>query len=112
MAGSDEVHALTTQHNHLDSLVSLLHTVRRAYLSLQEPPPLSRVHRRGAQGGIAADGEGDAERDEMERFRASKYMTDREREEFDLRGRMVLRRCRERVVLLEDEEKGESRRIP
>ena len=42
----------------------------------------------------------------MSRWEGSKYLSDRERDEIDLRARMILRRCRERVSALEDGEIG------
>lgn len=34
-------------------------------------------------------------------------MSDKERGEVDMRGKMIVRRCRDRVALLEEGEKGE-----
>ncbi|GFZ47119.1 hypothetical protein JCM24511_04861 [Saitozyma sp. JCM 24511] len=94
-------------HTHLSELTSTLHSVRLPYLSLSDPPPLSRRTPRTphAQHGLAA------EEDELRRYTGSKYLTDREREEIDLRGKMILRRCRERVRVLEDGEKVRQNRV-
>ena len=43
----------------------------------------------------------------MAKWSGSTYLSDRERDEIDLRGRMILRRCRERVAALEEGERGE-----
>lgn len=48
----------------------------------------------------AADGE-----DELRRYEKSKYLSERERDEIDIRAKMILRRCRERVSMLEEGEK-------
>ena len=50
-----------------------------------------------------ADGEGV---DGLGKWQGSKYLTDRERDEIDLRGKIILRRSRERVRALENGEKG------
>lgn len=55
------------------------------------------------ENGIADDDD-----DGMRRWEGSKYLSDRERDEIDLRGKMILRRSRERVKVLEEGEKGES----
>jgi syntaxin 18 len=51
---------------------------------------------------------GTAEEDGLDRWKDSKYLSDRERDEIDLRAKVILRRCRERVALLEQQETGES----
>ena len=43
----------------------------------------------------------------MAKWSGGTYLSDRERDEIDLRGRMILRRCRERVAALEEGERGE-----
>jgi len=74
----------------------MLKTIRKPYLSTSEPPPLSRRAR-------AATAEEDD--DKLKRYEGSKYLSERERDEIDVRAKMILRRCRERVGLLEEQEK-------
>jgi syntaxin 18 len=96
------------QHNHITSLSTLLQTIRKPYLSLSDPPPLSRRHNRPGTSTIATGSGRDAEDEEdLRRWEGSKWLSDRERDEIDLRGRMILRRCRELVGELERAEKGE-----
>lgn len=82
----------------MDSLSKHLKTIRKAYLSIAEAP-ISR-RRRPADASV--------EKDEWAQWDGAKYLSDRDREEIDQRGKMILRRCRERVGILEDGEKGES----
>ncbi|KAK6906048.1 hypothetical protein I203_100029 [Kwoniella mangroviensis CBS 8507] len=91
-------------HRHLTSLSHLLSSVRKPYLSTIEPPPLSRrAHNHNHDGG------GD-EMNEWKKWEKVKYLTDRERDEIDLRARMILRRCKERVGVLElDEQTRKSK---
>jgi syntaxin 18 len=87
------------QHVHLESLTALLQTIRKPYLSITEPP-ISRRQRPQASGSQADD--------DLSRWKGSTYLSDRERDEIDLRGRMILRRCKERLYDLERSEKGQS----
>ena len=41
------------------------------------------------------------EEEEWKKWERVKYLTDRERDEIDLRARMILRRCKDRVGMLE-----------
>lgn len=61
--------------------------------------PLRR-HERGLDQGDDQDG--------LERWKDSKFLSDRERDEIDLRAKVIIRRCKERVYLLEQAEKGKS----
>lgn len=97
-----------SQQNHLTSLSTLLHTIRKAYLSLSDPPPLSGRHPRNHASASSLQGGGGDEDDELRRWEGSKWLSDRERDEIDLRGRMILRRCREMVSELERAEKSTS----
>lgn len=81
------------QYGHLSELQRTLKAIRKPYLSTDVPPPLSRRARN--DGG-----------DELKRYEGSKYLSERERDEIDVRTKMILRRCRERVGDLEAEEKG------
>jgi syntaxin 18 len=85
------------QHGHLADLGRMLKTIRKPYLSTTEPPPLSRRSRTAAAAG---------DDDELKRFEGTKYLSERERDEIDVRAKMILRRCKERVGLLEDAEKS------
>lgn len=76
----------------------LLRQIRKPYLSTAEAPPLHR-RRPGAAAG---------DDDTLKRWENTKYLSDRERDEIDVRAKMILRRCRERVGQLEQGEKGES----
>lgn len=79
-------------------------SVRKAYLSTVEPPPLSRrpkEHRKDVNGDSK-------EEEEWARWEKVKYLTDKERDEIDLSARMILRRCQERVGILEMTEQSES----
>lgn len=76
-------------------------TIRKPYLSTAAAP-IRRQDRPGHASNGLADEEG------LDRWRDSKHLTDRERDEIDLRGKVILRRCRERVGALEQQEKGES----
>jgi syntaxin 18 len=91
------------QHLHLESLNTLLSSVRKPYLSLTEPP-LNRRHRPARH-----DGEGDG--DELARWKGTTYLSDRERDEIDTRGKMILRRCKDRLSDLERSEQGTSSKI-
>ncbi|OWZ75729.1 syntaxin 18 [Cryptococcus neoformans Bt85] len=95
-------------HTHLRSLQQLLSSVRKAYLSTVEPPPLSRrpkEHRKDVNGDSK-------EEEEWARWEKVKYLTDKERDEIDLRARMILRRCQERVGILEmTEQKRKSKAV-
>ena len=92
----DNVETLKTQHTHLSGLVALLQGIRKPYLSITEPP--RRRQPRPIEEGV--DGE-------LKRWEGSKYLSERERDEIDTRGKLILRQCRERVGVLEDGEKGE-----
>ncbi|WOO81454.1 Syntaxin-18 [Vanrija pseudolonga] len=80
-------------YGHLSELQRTLKAIRKPYLSTDVPPPLSRRARN--DGG-----------DELKRYEGSKYLSERERDEIDVRTKMILRRCRERVGDLEAEEKA------
>lgn len=79
-------------------------SVRKAYLSTVEPPPLSR---RPKEPRIDVNGT-TKEEEQWARWEKVKYLTDKERDEIDLRARMILRRCQERVGILEMTEQSES----
>jgi hypothetical protein len=85
-------------------------SIRKAYLSTAPPPPRSRQRddsrSNGAGSGSRSVSWQREDDDGLRKWEGSKYLTDRERDEIDLRGKMILRRCRERVGVLEDEEKG------
>lgn len=72
--------------------------MRKPYLSTAEPPPVSRRGRTAPNGGA----------DELGRFEGTKYLSERERDEIEVRAKMILRRCRERVTTLEEAENGAS----
>jgi syntaxin 18 len=93
--------ALMVKHAHLASLSTLLGTIRKAYLSTATAPIRrhERPHEDGSSGGQGGE-------DGLERWKDSKYLSDRERDEIDLRAKVILRRCRERVTQLEEQEKG------
>ncbi|RXK38967.1 hypothetical protein M231_03697 [Tremella mesenterica] len=84
-------------HNHLTSLSTLLHSIRKPYLATSEPPRRPPRHQSSL-----VDTDND---DVMKKWEGSKYLSDRERDEIDTTGRMILRRCKEWVQLLEDSEK-------
>jgi syntaxin 18 len=44
----------------------------------------------------------------MRRYEGTTYLTERERDEIDVRAKLILRRCKERVAQLEAGEKGAS----
>ncbi|WWD21290.1 hypothetical protein CI109_105774 [Kwoniella shandongensis] len=88
-------------HAHLSSLQHLLVSVRKPYLSTVEPPPLSRRAPRDTDRRNVGDGEDGDDVEEWRKWERVKYLTDRERDEIDLRARMILRRCKERVGALE-----------
>ncbi|ORX39330.1 snare-complex protein syntaxin-18 N-terminus-domain-containing protein [Kockovaella imperatae] len=91
-------------HTHLGSLSTLLKTIRKPYLSISSAP--SRLNRASRQ-----DVSESSELNSLDKWRDSKHLTDRERDEIDLRGRMILRRCKDRVVALEDMEKARQKAI-
>ncbi|WVW79374.1 hypothetical protein I302_101342 [Kwoniella bestiolae CBS 10118] len=93
-------------HQHLTSLSRLISSVRKPYLSTIEPPPLSR------RAHTTHTGEDGNEVDEWKRWEKVKYLTDRERDEIDLRARMILRRCKERVGVLEVGEQARKSKTP
>ncbi|WVQ63880.1 uncharacterized protein L199_002036 [Kwoniella botswanensis] len=93
-------------YQHLTSLSHLLSSVRKPYLSTIEPPPLSRrTHNHHHD-------EGGDEMNEWKKWEKVKYLTDRERDEIDLRARMILRRCKERVGVLELGEQTRKSKTP
>ncbi|WVQ90119.1 hypothetical protein IAS59_003896 [Cryptococcus gattii] len=93
-------------HTHLGSLQQLLASVRKAYLSTVEPPPLSRRPKE-PQRNVSGDAKVE---EEWARWKKVKYLTDKERDEIDLRARMILRRCQERIGILEvTEQKRKSK---
>ncbi|WWC91197.1 uncharacterized protein L201_006139 [Kwoniella dendrophila CBS 6074] len=94
-------------HNHLTSLSKLLISVRKAYLSTVEPPPLSR---RGNRDHPIENGK--EEMEEWKKWEKVKYLTDRERDEIDLRARMILRKCKDRVTILENTETARKSKTP
>ncbi|XAO25036.1 hypothetical protein I312_103845 [Cryptococcus bacillisporus CA1280] len=95
-------------HTHLRSLQQLLASVRKAYLSTVEPPPLSRRPKEPERN---VNGDAKVE-EEWARWEKVKYLTDKERDEIDLRARMILRRCQERIGILEvTEQKRKSKVI-
>lgn len=81
----------------MKDLDRLLKQIRKPYLSTAEPPAMSRRHRPGAAKG---------DQDQLQRWENTKYLSDAERDEIDVRAKMILRRCRERVGQLEAGEKG------
>ncbi|KIR64037.1 syntaxin 18 [Cryptococcus bacillisporus CA1873] len=86
----------------------LLASVRKAYLSTVEPPPLSRRPKEPERN---VNGDAKVE-EEWARWEKVKYLTDKERDEIDLRARMILRRCQERIGILEvTEQKRKSKVI-
>ncbi|BEJ15116.1 hypothetical protein CspHIS471_0408830 [Cutaneotrichosporon sp. HIS471] len=89
-------------YGHLSDLGRLLKAVRKPYLSTAEPPPLSRRGRTSAANG----GE-----DELHRFEGTKYLSERERDEIEVRAKMILRRCRDRVTTLEVDEKARKDKV-
>ncbi|KAK1922780.1 hypothetical protein DB88DRAFT_370058 [Papiliotrema laurentii] len=91
-------------HAHLASLSTLLGTIRKAYLSTATAPIRrhERPHEDGSSGGQGGE-------DGLERWKDSKYLSDRERDEIDLRAKVILRRCRERVTQLEEQEKARQK---
>ncbi|WVQ81398.1 hypothetical protein IAT38_003522 [Cryptococcus sp. DSM 104549] len=95
-------------HTHLASLQHLLTSVRKPYLSTVEPPPISR---RREPRRTAAEGE-TGEEEEWKKWERVKHLTDRERDEIDLRARMILRRCKERVGVLEMAEAARKSKAP
>ncbi|ORY28781.1 snare-complex protein syntaxin-18 N-terminus-domain-containing protein [Naematelia encephala] len=95
-------------YEHLTSLNTLLASIRKPYLSLTTQPPLSRRPRPAESN----DNEAEAEGQELRKWQGSKYLSDRERDEIDLRGKMILRTCRERVGILEESEKGRHKAAP
>lgn len=90
---------------------------RRSRLRTQRDPGI----RNGAGHGADHDHPGKEGNDEDEdeddtwlnerRDRHVVYMSDKERQEVDMRGKMIVRRCRDRVAELEVGEKGMSRAI-
>jgi len=77
--------------------MALLQTIRKPYLSLTETP----ISRRQRPQASSSQNE-----DDLSKWKGSTYLSDRERDEIDLRGRMILRRCKERLYDLERSEKG------
>ena len=101
--------SLLLQHNHLIALQTHLNQIRKPYLSLSSAPPLSRRHPRSSTFASSRSISPDDDVDETySRWEGMTFLTDRERDEIDLRARMILRRCRERVMILEHGEKGET----
>ena len=98
------------QHKHLSSLTQHIKLIRRAYLSTQAPPIASRAHtpQPNARARVQGEGEDDPEQRRLRALEKAKVLTDREREEVDLRCRVVLQGCRERVGVLEVREKSQS----
>ncbi|WVF65546.1 hypothetical protein IAT40_000274 [Kwoniella sp. CBS 6097] len=103
-------------HAHLASLTHLLKTVRKAYLSTIEPPPLSRRNRDRPDIGLGSGSNSKAQDEgtegEWRKWEKVKYLTDKERDEIDLRARMILRRCRDRVGVLELSEQARKSKAP
>ncbi|OCF35576.1 syntaxin 18 [Kwoniella heveanensis CBS 569] len=107
-------------HAHLASLTHLLKTVRKAYLSTIEPPPLSRRAPRDRTNPYASSSsssdpnvqEDGAAEGEWRKWEKVKYLTDKERDEIDLRARMILRRCKDRVGVLELSEQARKSKAP
>ncbi|WVR09052.1 hypothetical protein IAU60_006113 [Kwoniella sp. DSM 27419] len=99
---------------HLTSVRDLLQTVRKAYLSTVEPPPLTRrAHRVTLPSHGDVDDEDFAQSEEgWKRWERAKYLTDKERDEIDLRARMILRRCKDRVGVLELAEQARKSKQP
>lgn len=99
------------QHKHLTALSNHIKLIRRAYISTQAPPISSRSQTPNPQPrarGTGAEAEEDPEQRRLRALERAKVLTDREREEVDLRCRVVLQGCRERVGVLEVREKSES----
>ncbi|WWC73081.1 uncharacterized protein I206_107046 [Kwoniella pini CBS 10737] len=92
-------------YEHLQSLEILIKSVRKPYLSNIEPPPLSRRN-------IRTHLEDVKEEDEWKRWGKVKYLTDRERDEIDLRARMILRRCKDRINIMETTEQARRSKTP
>ncbi|TYJ57661.1 hypothetical protein B9479_001514 [Cryptococcus floricola] len=95
-------------YTHLASLRHLLTSVRKPYLSSAEPPPMSRRRPQRPTSSQAGD---DGQVEEWAKWEKSKYLTDKERDEIDLRARMILRRCNERVGVLERAERARKTKV-
>jgi syntaxin 18 len=54
------------------------------------------------------DAEEDPERARLRYLERAKYLSDREKDEVDVRARLIIKTCRDRVELLERREKCES----
>lgn len=67
------------QHNHISTLVTHLESIRRQYLSISPPA--------GSKGKAKERG-----------------FTEQERDEVDLQAKILLKRCLERILVLEREE--------
>ncbi|GHJ88102.1 hypothetical protein NliqN6_4504 [Naganishia liquefaciens] len=94
-------------HNQLSELTAHLRLIRRAYLSTA-PSPLSSRHR-PPQPPTPDD---DPERARLRYLERSKHLSDREKDEVDVRARLVIKTCRDRVELLEQREKLRQSRAP
>ncbi|KAI5451024.1 hypothetical protein NCC49_002513 [Naganishia albida] len=95
-------------HNQLEALTSHLRLIRRAYLSTSPALP-SRARQ---QPPFTASPEEDPERARLRYLERAKYLGDREKDEVDVRARLIIKTCRDRVELLERREKLRQSKAP
>lgn len=88
------------QHKQLAELTAHLRLIRRAYLSTAPPPLLSR-HRQPQPNTADID----PEQARLRYLEQAKHLSDREKDEVDVRARLIIKTCRDRVELLERREK-------
>lgn len=92
--------ALTEQLKHISTLNSLLASAKRAYLNVDANQTFARKPRTFDLSATTADGRTDP-------FAGVKYLTNEERDQIDLQGRILLSKCAERVKEMEALEKRE-----
>jgi hypothetical protein len=90
-----------SQHKQLSELTAHLRLIRRAYLSTAPPPLPSRQR----QQPLPNSADMDPERARLRYLEQSKHLSDREKDEVDVRARLIIKTCRDRVELLERREK-------
>ncbi|KAJ9096763.1 hypothetical protein QFC21_005033 [Naganishia friedmannii] len=95
-------------HKQLAELTDHLRLIRRAYLSTTPPPLPSRLRQQQHSKPGKQNETDDPERQRLRYLENTKYLSEREKDEVDVRARLIIKTCRDRVELLERREKRGS----
>ncbi|KAJ9113618.1 hypothetical protein QFC22_005926 [Naganishia vaughanmartiniae] len=102
-------------HKQLTELTDHLRLIRRAYLSTSPAPLPSRLRQQQQQQQQQQSKPGnelDPEKQRLRYLENAKHLSDREKDEVDVRARLIIKTCRDRVELLERREKLRQAKAP